>query len=167
MFVDDIPEKLSCLNELELFLIRKRFSFKKLLIMPKDQAPKLHGAIVNVPVGRNRTYSLLPNTEYIIMVKLTKKGFKGHVFFDQVRPEKFYETLTYLKCNYQLYSDFQIDEDNILQLLVNVCTEEIPVALDDVHEDNGSKVNDTAIEDEEEISNPLQNYQQQVSKLLQ
>ena len=65
--------------------------------------------------------------------------FKGHVSLDQVRPKKICEALTYLKYNYQLYSDFQIDEDNILQLLVTVCTEEIP--------------NDTAIEDENELSN--------------
>ena len=40
--------------------------------MLKGQAPKLHGAIVNVPVDENKTYSLLPNTENIIMVKLKK-----------------------------------------------------------------------------------------------
>ena len=41
--------------------------------MPKGQAPKLYGAIANVPVDTNKTYSLLPNTENIIMIKL-KKG---------------------------------------------------------------------------------------------
>ena len=54
-----------------------------------------------------------------------------------------------------------------MKLLLANCTEEIPTALDEVHEGNGSKVNDTAIEDEEEISNPIQNYQQQATKLLQ
>ena len=44
-------------------------------IMPNGQAPKLHGAIVNVPVDENRTNSLLPNTENIIMVKLKKFNF--------------------------------------------------------------------------------------------
>ena len=73
LFVDDIPEETSCLNQLELFLICKRFSFKKILIMPKGQAPNLHGAIVNVPVDANKTDSLLPNAENIIMVKLKKK----------------------------------------------------------------------------------------------
>ena len=29
LFVDDIPEEMSCLNQLGLFLIRKRFLFKK------------------------------------------------------------------------------------------------------------------------------------------
>ena len=50
--------------------------------MFKGQAPKLQGAIVNAPVDSNKTYSLLPNTENIIMVKLKKIiSFKGHVFF--------------------------------------------------------------------------------------
>ena len=83
-----------------------------------------------------------------------------------VRPEKICEALTYLKYNNPLYSDIQIDEDNIMKSLVTDCIEEIPIALDDVHEGNGSKVNDTTIEDEEEISNPLQNYQQQASESL-
>ena len=48
LFVVHIPEEKSCLNRLELFLICKRFLFKKILIMSKGRAPKLHGAIVNV-----------------------------------------------------------------------------------------------------------------------
>ena len=66
-------EEISCLNQLELFLICKIFLIKKILIMPKGQTPKLHGAIVNVPVDVNKTYSLLPNSKNIIIVKLKKK----------------------------------------------------------------------------------------------
>ena len=75
-------------------------------------------------------------------------------------------TLTYLKYNNPLYTDIQIDEDNIRTLLVIDCTERIPIARDGVHEGNGPKVKDTTIEDEEEIANPLQNYQQQESESL-
>ena len=75
LFVDDIPVEISCLNQLELFLICKEIFIQKILIMPKGQAPKLHGAIANVPVDANKTYSLLPNTENIIMVKLKKSKF--------------------------------------------------------------------------------------------
>ena len=53
-----------------------------------------------------------------------------------------------------------------MKLLVTDCTKEILIALDGVYEGNGSKVNDTTIEDEEEIANPLHNYQQQVSESL-
>ena len=84
------------------------------------------------------------------MVKLKKLSFKGHAFFESARPEKICEALTYLKYNNPLYNDIQIDEGNIMKLLVTNCTEEIPIALDGVHEGNGSKVNDTTIEDEED-----------------
>ena len=53
-----------------------------------------------------------------------------------------------------------------MKLLVTDCTEEIPIAVDGVHEGNGSKGNDTTIEDEEEIANPSQNQQQQASESL-
>ena len=53
-----------------------------------------------------------------------------------------------------------------MKLLVTDCTEEILIALDGIHEGYESKVNDTAIEDEEEIANRLQNYQQQTSESL-
>ena len=63
-------------------------------------------------------------------------------------------------------SDILIDEENIMKLLVTDCTKKITIELDGVHVGNGSKVNDTTIEDEEEIANPLQNYQQQASESL-
>ena len=90
-------------------------------MMPKGQAPVL-----------------LPNTENIIIVKQKKKSFKGRVFFEPVRREKICVALTYWKYNNPLYSDIQIDEDNIMKLLVTDCTEEIPIALDGVYEGNQS-----------------------------
>ena len=101
------------------------------------------------------------------MVKLKKKIFLRLItFLIRFVPEKICEALTYLKHSNPLYSNIHIDEDNIMRLLVNDCTEEIPIPLDGVHEGNGSKVNDTTIEDEEEIVNPLQKYQQQASESL-
>ena len=73
--------------------------------------------------------------------------------------------MTYLKYDNPLYSDIEMDEDSIMELLVTDCTKEIPIALHGVHEGNGSKVNDTTIEDEEKIANLL-NYQQQASESL-
>ena len=51
---DEISKEISCLNQLELFLICKRFLFEKMLIMPKGQETKLHGAIVSVSVDTNK-----------------------------------------------------------------------------------------------------------------
>ena len=87
----------------------------------------------------------------VLKLKKKKKGLKA---------------LTYLKYDNPLYRDIEIDEDSIMKLLVTDCTEEIPIALHGVHEGNGSKVNDTTIEDEEKIANLLQNYQQQASESL-
>ena len=87
-------------------------------------------------------------------------------FFEPVRPEKICGALTYLQYNNPLCSDVQIDDDNIMKLLVTDCTKETPIAIDGVHESNGSKVNDSSVEDEEEIANPLQNYQQQERESL-
>ena len=83
LFVDDIPYEISCLNQWELFLVYKRFLFKKILIMLKSQAPKPYGVIINVPVDVNKIHSLLPNAENVIMVKLKKKSFKSHVFLSR------------------------------------------------------------------------------------
>ena len=62
-----------------------------MLIMPKGQAPKLHGAIANVPVEANKTYSLLLNTENIIMVKLKEKtlSFKVMSFLSRFVLKRF------------------------------------------------------------------------------
>ena len=40
--------------------------------MSKDQEPRPHGATINVTVDANKAYSLSPNTENIMMVKLNK-----------------------------------------------------------------------------------------------
>ena len=53
-----------------------------------------------------------------------------------------------------------------MNVLVTDCTEKIPIALNGAHVGNSSKVNATIIEDEEEITNPLQNYQEISSESL-
>ena len=54
--------------------------------MPKGQAPKVYGVLVNVPIDANKTWSLLLSDVNIIMVQLQKKiSFKGHVYFEQVQ----------------------------------------------------------------------------------
>ena len=111
--------------------------------MPKGQAPKLHGAIVNLPFDANKTFSLLPSTENIIMVKLEKKiSFKGRAFFEPVRPEKISEALTYSRNNNLLYSDIEIDKNSLLRLLATDFTGDIPIALEEGtrHENHNSKI---------------------------
>ena len=54
---DDMPDVNVCSNRLELLLIYKRFLFKKINVMVKGQYPKLHGAVINVPVKADKTYN--------------------------------------------------------------------------------------------------------------
>ena len=90
MYLDDTPKGISCLNHLVVFLICKGFLLKKIIIIPKEQAPKLHGDIANVPADANKTFTLLPSTENITMVKLKKNiSFKGHIFLSQLDQKKY------------------------------------------------------------------------------
>ena len=101
LIIEKIPKELDCLNTLELVLISKRLAFKKLVIMPKGQTPKMHGSIVNVPVNVSETCNHLPregNCEEVILVKLKRKlSFKGHVYFEPVRPQRVRAALEFLQ----------------------------------------------------------------------
>ena len=60
--------------------------------MPKGQQSKIKGAICNVPVECEETCRLLPrpisSSSGIILLKLKRKlEFRGHVYFQAVRPQ--------------------------------------------------------------------------------
>ena len=65
LHLDIVPEEMKSLNRLEIFLICKMLLFKKIVIMPKGQSPKLQGAVINIPVDVNETFSKLPNCDNI------------------------------------------------------------------------------------------------------
>ena len=48
--ISDLPAEIKVLNILERVLISKRILFKKIVIMPKGQQPKIKGAICNIPI---------------------------------------------------------------------------------------------------------------------
>ena len=50
LMLDPIPDVLKDMNRLEKTLIAKRILFKKIMIMPKGQQPKIRGAVCNIPV---------------------------------------------------------------------------------------------------------------------
>ena len=120
LHLDIVPEEIKSLNRLEIFLICKMLLFKKIVIMPKGQSPKLQGAVVNIPVDVNETFSKLPSCDNIFLVKLKKKlSFKGHVFFEPVNPEKVKRALLKLKEVNHLYADVNIDTSVIPSHLVS------------------------------------------------
>ena len=94
--------ELGCLNTLGLVLISKRRLFlKKVVITLKEQTPKLHGWIVNVPVNLSETCNHLPregNCEEVILVKLKRKlSFKRHFYFEPVHPQTVRAALEFLQ----------------------------------------------------------------------
>ena len=69
--------------------------------MSKGQTPKMHGSIVNAHVNVSETCNHLPregNCEEVILVKLKRKlSFKGHVYFEPVRPQRVRAALEFLQ----------------------------------------------------------------------
>ena len=92
--------------------------------MPKGQTPKMHGSIVNVPVNVSETCNHLPregNCEEVILVKLKRKlSFKGHVYFEPVRPQRVRAALEFLQKVNPLYQDVLISDTNINPDLLSI-----------------------------------------------
>ena len=113
MYVDKTPTELLSLEKLEQILIARRIVFEKIVIMPKGQQRKVKGAICNVPVECDNTCKVLPrppDSSGIIMLKLKRKlQFRGHVYFQAVRPEVINVALNWLKLNNPLYHDITIN----------------------------------------------------------
>ena len=114
--VDDIPTELQSLKKLEQILIAQRIVFEKIVVMPKGQQRKIKGAICNVPVQCDETCSILPRPPErsgIILLKLKRKlQFRGHVYFEAVRPEIVISALNWLKVNNPLYKKIEINCTN-------------------------------------------------------
>ena len=85
--------------------------------MPKGQQRKIKGAICNVPVECDKVCNILPHPPErsgIILLKLKRKlQFRGHVYFQAVRPEFVKSALTWLKVNNPLCKDIMINCENI------------------------------------------------------
>ena len=75
--------------------------------MPKGQQRKIKGAICNVPVECDKTFQTLPRapeSSGMILLKLKcKLQFRGHVYYQAVRPEVLLYALNWLVANNELY----------------------------------------------------------------
>ena len=124
MSVDEIPVELKLLEKLEQILIAQRTVPEKIVVMPKGQQKKVLGAICNVPVNCDQTCKVLPRPperSSIIMLKLKRKlEFRGHVYFQAVRPQLVENALNWLVQNNPLYSNVITDMSNIDQNLKNL-----------------------------------------------
>jgi len=126
--VDDVPPELAGLAKLEQILVSQRIVFQKIIVMPKGQQRKIRGAICNVPVSCEETCYVLPrppDSSGIIMLKLKRKlQFRGHVYFQAVRPEVVLHALQWLQRNNELYENVAINLENIAPELSSLCDHE-------------------------------------------
>ena len=126
--VDDVPPELASLEKLEQILVSQRIVFQKIVVMPKGQQKKIKGAICNVPVSCEETCHVLPRppeNSGIIMLKLKRKlQFRGHVYFQAVRPEVVLHALQWLQRNNELYENVAINLENIDREMSSLCDQE-------------------------------------------
>ena len=115
MALDEIPDELKDLNNLELHIICKRILFMKLVKLPRGKQKGIRGAAVNVPADLGPACNLLPRLPpdaHIVSLKLKRKlEYKQAYLHDTICPEKVITALNYLKNNNPLYADIEINED--------------------------------------------------------
>ena len=115
MDLEEIPDELKDLNNLELHTICKRILFMKLVKLPRGKQKGIKGAAVNVPADLGPACCLLPRIPtdaHIISLKLKRKlQYKQAYLHDTIRPEKVITALQYLKNNNPQYSDININEN--------------------------------------------------------
>ena len=91
--------------------------------MPKGPQRKVDGAICIAPVECDNTRKVSPcphERSGIIMLKLKRKfQFRGHMYFQAVRPEIVLVALNWLKLNNPLYNDITINIGQISENLKN------------------------------------------------
>ena len=150
--VFDFPPYFPKLRRLEKVVIAKRLLFKKVVIMPKGQSRKLKGAICNIPLETESVCDTLPrgaDCNGIVMLKLKRKLiYRGHVFFEAVRPDVVLTVLQYLKLLNFLYEDITIDESQIPNNLLSLeDEEEMPLLIenDNQQEDSENPLDETRL----------------------
>ena len=156
--VFEFPKELKGLKKLEKIIIAKRLLFKKIAIMPKGQAPKLRGAICNVPLDTEDVCNTLPrgaDSNGIITVTLKRRlMYRGHVYLKPVRPMFVKAVLQYLKENNHLYEDIDIDESRI------------PVELTSFTETDEIDMHIAGSSDHEDRENPLDEHRVSASETV-
>ena len=119
------PPKPAELNlcPLEERLISLRIPFMQIYELPRGRQYSVKGNVVNVPMDISHVVETLPR--YIdradtIPVKLKRKiAYTSSVYTQNVRPREVLNALLYLKNNTPLYSDVNVDENWLQDVLQN------------------------------------------------
>ena len=89
-------------------LFSKSLLIKKIFIMPKDESPKLKGAICNIPVDVGDLCNNIlraSDSNGLVIVKLKRKlQYRGYVYFKSVRPDFTFRLLQFLKVKIITYT---------------------------------------------------------------
>jgi hypothetical protein len=105
----DVPSELQGLTQLEILLISPRIPFMQIKELPRGGQMGLKGNVVNVPADVNRTVRVIPrnmNESETIPVKFKRSlSFKGHIAFEQVRPEKILKAAAWLVSKSKLFQN--------------------------------------------------------------
>ena len=140
--------------------------------MPKGQQRKVKGAICNVMVECDQTSSLLPcppERSDIILLKLKRKlQFRGHVYFQAVRPHFVLQALQWLKANNTLYKDIQIDVNNIDTNLTVLHETDNSITVNEATGSKNNSVTDDCVEDTEDsipVNQEKSSFQNQINDL--
>ena len=115
--LDEVPHELSDLNSLEAIFISRRIPFMKLVTLPRGKQRSVHGCVVNIPIEPEQNLSVLPRVpspDSLITVRLKRKiQYRGHVFLQNIRPQKIENALHILKdvMKNPLYNDVTLNEN--------------------------------------------------------
>lgn len=172
MYVDETPVELASLEKLEQILIAQRIAFEKIIVMPKGQQRKVKGAICNVPVECDQKSGLLPcppERSGIILLKLKRKlQFRGHVYFQAVRPHFVLQALQWLKANNTLHKEIQIDVNNIDTNLTVLHETNNSITVNEAIGTKNNSVTDDCVEDTEDsipVNQEKSLFQNQINDL--
>ena len=139
-----------------LVLVAKRLLFKKVVIMPKGNSPKIKGAICNVPIDTEGVCSVLPRpacSNGLLVLKLKPKlMYCGHVYFEPIRPQIVSQLLNFLKENNPLYSDVTVDLNQVSDELLYFDKANTPSL---VSSENNIEENNTPLDEHETTSNNI------------
>ena len=121
------------------------------------QQRKIKGAICNVPVECDKTCQTLPpESSGIILLKLKcKLQFRGHVYYQAVRPEIVLNALNWLKANNELYKTITIDIDRIDRNLTTLEVTSIPECTTSTSTDVEQPMNEQDISTDEIITEQI------------
>ena len=112
--LDQVPDTLAELNDIEIRLLSRRIPFMKIVALPRGKQKAIHGPAVNIPTKLDAVCNLLPRLPHeaeLLPMKLKRKlCYKSHYMYDTIHPQKMIAALKWLIENNPLYSQIELNE---------------------------------------------------------